>query len=379
MLEQSPPDTSGGRLSIQTLTRSRDGRDSGRFSGLTLVCLLWLATVSCGAGQADYRPSHCYFGRSNYVEYLAGDMPVVFSVPHGGEVSPAEIPNRNCAELSADCATISDANTEELALAVSEVFRSYFGHSPHIVICRLKRTKLDCNREIEEAAAGNPHAQQAWREYHGFIDSASSAVVARTGRGLYIDLHGQSHPLKRVELGYLLTAEQLTNTDAVLNQPAYAAKSSLRMLASQVPISFSELLRGSNSFGGLLSSRGYPCLPDPITRSPWGGASSKATAGDLALYFGGGYSTRRHSTVGQGGPIDGLQLEANLEGVRDTATNRAHFALALAQTLDCFFATHYRLDLKAGASPSASIAKPAELPSDAGVRSLQPPPPRKPL
>jgi hypothetical protein len=379
MLEQRPPNTSAGRLLIQTLTRSRDGRNSGRFSGLTLVCLLWLATVSCGAGQADYQPGHCYFGRSNYVEYIAGDMPVIFSVPHGGEVSPAEIPNRNCAGLSADCATISDANTEELALAVNEVFRSYFGHSPYIVICRLKRTKLDCNREIEEAAAGHPHAQQAWREYHGFIDSASSAVVARTGRGLYIDLHGQSHPLKRVELGYLLTAEQLTNTDAVLDQPAYAAQSSIRTLASQVPISFSELLRGSNSFGGLLLSKGYPSLPDPVMRSPWGGGSSKATAGDLALYFGGGYSTRRHSTVGQGGPIDSLQLEANLEGVRDTATNRTHFALALAQTLDCFFATQYRLDLKAGASLPASTAKPAELPNDAGVRPLQPPPPRKPL
>jgi hypothetical protein len=346
---------------------------------LALVCLLWLATVSCGAGQTDYQPGHCYFGRSNYVEYIAGDMPVIFSVPHGGEVSPAEIPNRNCAGLSVDCATISDANTEELALAVSEAFRSYFGHSPHVVICRLKRTKLDCNREIEEAAAGNPQAQQAWREYHGFIDSASSAVVARTGRGLYIDLHGQSHPLKRVELGYLLTAEQLTNTDAVLNQPAYAAQSSIRTLASQVPVSFSELLRGSNSFGGLLLSKGYPSLPDPVMRSPLGGVNSKTAAADLALYFGGGYSTRRHSTVGQGGPIDGLQLEANLEGVRDTATNRAHFALALAQTLDCFFATHYRLDLKAGASLPACTTKPTELRSDAGMRSFQPPSPRKPL
>ena len=352
--------------------RSCARRDFRWYNGLIFACLVWLAGVSSGRGQTNYQPGQTYFGRSNYIEYIAGDLPVIFSVPHGGSLTPREIPDRNCAGCSPDCATITDANTDELARAIQQVFRSYYdGHSPHVIICRLKRTKVDCNREIEEAAAGNAYAQQAWREFHDYINSASSAVVASAGRGLYIDLHGQSHPLKRVELGYLLTAEQLTNTDAVLNQPAYAAQSSIRTLASQVPIPFSQLLRGSNSFGGLLLAKGYPSLPDSVMGSPWSGPSSKASVGDLALYFGGGYNTRRHSSVGEGGSVDGLQMEVNLEGVRDTAANRTHFAFALAQTMDCFFVTHYRLNLRTGASLPASTAKPAELRTDSTLLPSQ--------
>src|ERR1039458_9361207 len=184
--------------------RSCARRDFRWYNGLIFACLVWLAGVSSGQGQTGYQPGQTYFGRSNYIEYIAGDLPVIFSVPHGGSLTPPEIPDRNCAGYSPDCATITDANTEELARAIQQVFRDYYyGHSPHVIICRLKRTKIDCNRELEEAAAGNAYAQQAWHEFHDYIGSASSAAVASAGRGLYIDLHGQSHPLKRVELGYL--------------------------------------------------------------------------------------------------------------------------------------------------------------------------------
>jgi hypothetical protein len=324
-----------------------------------LFGLAWLAAFAGGAAETNYQPDQHYYGRSNYVEYIAGDLPIIFSVPHGGELKPREIPDRTCKGRSADCATIGDAYTEELGLAVREAFRSYFGHSPHLVICHLRRTKLDCNREIDEAAEGNAHAQQAWREYHGYISSAISAVLASPGRGLYIDLHGQSHPLKRIELGYLLTPDQLTNSDAVLNQPAFTARSSFRTLAAAVPIPFSQLLRGSNSLGGLLLSKGYPSLPDPVMPNTRTRIGSGPSVGGLEDYFGGGYSTRSHSSAGEGGPMDAVQLEANLEGVRDTADHRAKFALALAQVMDRFFALHYRIDLKTGAPLSASA--PSEL------------------
>jgi len=310
------------------------------------VCALGLVALPGSAAEVAYAPGHCYFGRSNYIEYIAGDMPVIFSVPHGGELTPPEIPDRQPAARFPDYATISDAYTEELALALHQTFRDYFGHSPHVIICRLKRTKVDCNREIEEAAGTNALARQAWHEFHDYINSAARAVVAGTGRGLYIDLHGQSHPLKRVELGYLLSARLLTNSDAVLNQPGYASGSSLRVLAAEVRVPFSELLRGSNSLGGLLLAQGYPSLPDPAMPSPWGAANATVAPDEAALYFSGGYNTRRHSAAGQGGPIDGVQLEANLEGVRDTAVNRTNFSLALAATLDRFFAAHYRMNLK---------------------------------
>jgi asparagine synthase (glutamine-hydrolysing) len=54
-------------------------------------------------------------------------------------------------------------------------------------------------------------------------------------------------------------------------------------------------------------------------------------------YFSGGYSTERHSckTAGQ---VCGVQIEANLVGVRDTPANRAAFAGAIATVYAAFLA-----------------------------------------
>jgi len=325
------------------------------------VGLFWLTLAFwAGAASDNYQPGGVYYGRSNYIEYIAGDMPVIFSVPHGGTLTPAEIPDRRPGAISNDFATINDANTEELALDVSRAFQRYFGHSPHLIICRLKRTKIDCNREIGQGAAGNCHAQQAWKEFHDYINAASNSVVKQIGKGFYIDLHGQSHPIKRVELGYLLKSEQLTNTDEVLDQPAYAAQSSIRTLASQAPITFSQLLRGSNSIGGLLLANGYPAIPSPAMPNPWTERNPGGASRDPAEYFDGGYNTRRHGSVELGSLIDGLQMEVNYS-VRENAANRSRFAAALARTMDAFFAKYYAFDLRTGKTLSAGAPKPAEL------------------
>jgi hypothetical protein len=299
-----------------------------------LFLLVLVITLSRGLAQTAYEPGKSYFGRSNYVEYIAGDMPLIFSAPHGGALKPAEIPDRKNGEF------VSDANTEELARAVQQVFHNCFGHYPHVVICRLERRKVDCNRDLEEGAGADPGARQAWHDYQRFIETARNKVLASAGRGFYIDLHGQSNPIKRVELGYCLTDSQLTNADTVLNQPAYAGGSTLRALAQRTRLPFSELLRGTNSFGALLAAKGYPAVPSPAMPNP----------GPGNCYFDGGYNVRRHSSA-NGGAIDGLQMEVNYAGVRDSAINRTNFSLALSQVLDSFFRNHYRLDLRTGAAP----------------------------
>jgi len=208
-------------------------------------------------------------------------------------------------------------------------------------------------------------AEQAWKEFHGFINAASNSVIKSTGRGFYVDLHGQSHPIKRVELGYLLKPWQLTNSDAVLDQPAYAAQSSIRTLAAQVPIPFSQLLRGSNSLGALLLSNGYPAVPSPAMPSPWANRNPDPTSGAPSDYFDGGFNTRMHGSIRQGGGIDGVQMEVNLAGLRDTAANRSKFAAALAQAMDVFFARNFVIDLRSSRSLSAGVSKQVELHSDA--------------
>ena len=293
-------------------------------------------TLYSAAGQSVYEPGKSYFGRSNYVEYIAGDMPIIVSAPHGGTLSPPDIPDRKKGEF------IADARVEELARAVQQVFHRYFGHSPHVIICRLDRRKVDCNRDIEEGAGEDPVARRAWTEYQEFIEIARSAVLASTRKGFYIDLHGQSHAIKRVELGYCVTDNQLTNADGVLNEPAFAKRSTIRALARQTGAPFSELLRGTNSIGGLLAAKGYPAVPSPAMPSP-GAADS---------YFDGGYNVRRHGSA-RGDAIDGLQMEVNYAGVRDSAVNQTNFSLALAQVLDAYFTHYYKLDLRTGAACGA--------------------------
>lgn len=315
------------------LVKSCARRDSRRSNGLTFACLVWFAAISSGLGQTDYQPGQSYFGRSNYVEYIAGDMPLIISAPHGGALKPRQIPDRKQGEFT------SDAYTEELARTVRQVLHHCFGHYPHIIICRLERRKVDCNREIEEGAGDQPGARQAWNDYQRFIEIARSNVLASTGKGFYIDLHGQSHAIKRVELGYCLTHSQLTNVDRVLNGPAYANRSTIRSLAQRTGLPLAELLRGTNSFGALLAAQGYPAVPSPTMPDPGRGNS----------YFDGGYNARRHGSA-NGGAIDGLQMELNLAGVRDTAINRTNFSLALAQVFDAYFTGYYGLDLKTGAA-----------------------------
>lgn len=105
-----------------------------------------------------------------------------------------------------------------------------------MIISDLKRSKLDPNRDIQEAAQGDPKAEEAWREYHGFIDEAK----AKEGLGLVIDLHGQSHRKNSTELGYLLTTAQLNEGDFD------SEKSSVKQLARRLGKSGKDVMAGES-------------------------------------------------------------------------------------------------------------------------------------
>ena len=273
-----------------------------------------------------YVPGTSYFGDNDYVEYIAGNMPLIFTAPHGGALTPATIPTRTAGACGGEATTVSDANTEDLARVIRTEFFNRFGKYPHIVINRLHRNRLDANREIGEAACGNAQAQEAWRDYHEFIETAKTKVTADHQRGWYTDLHGHGHAIARLELGYDLSATTLRLTNAELDaSSAYETASSIRVFSQNSTLSFSALLRGSTSLGTLLTDAGYPSVP-----------SAQDPAADVGEeYFSGGYSTERHSCKTTGS-VCGVQIEANLAGVRDTPANRASFAAAIATVYVAF-------------------------------------------
>jgi N-formylglutamate amidohydrolase len=319
------------------------------------ICLLVLALGCTVTAADDYQPGQSYFGRKRYVEYLAGDLPVIISTPHGGREQPDEIPDRSEGTFA------FDTNTQELARAVVDELHARTGHWPHLIACRIHRRKVDCNREIVEAAAGNPLAEQTWHEFQGYIDAAQQAVVRDHGRGLYIDLHGHGHAEQRLELGYLHTAEQLVLDDAVLNASPYPSDSSLRAIAALGRVSYAELIRGPRSFGALMEQHGFLCSPSPSNPHP------------KAPFFRGGYNTARHGR--DAAPLAGLQIETNSRGVRDTAANRVKFAKALASTLETFLQMHIGVSLmppRPVVVPAVAVSSPAAAPSHPQVESYPP-------
>jgi len=290
------------------------------------------AAVEFTAKVAALEAGKSYFGRNKYVEYIPGELPIILSSPHDGRLLPDEIPDRT------QGVTARDLNVHDVTLRTAAALQELTGKRPHVVLMHLRRRKLDANREIDEAAQGNRHAERAWHEYHGWIETARAIVSTTHGRGFYIDMHGHGHQEQRLELGYLLRGSELAVSDAELNDPGLVDKSSVKLLASQTEGGLAALLRGEKSFGEMMVRRGYRAVPSKSEPHPAG-----------KPYFTGGYSTVRHGSR-HGGVIDGLQIEHNNKGVRDSAESRRAYARVLAETILEYMETHMGLQLRKPAS-----------------------------
>ena len=67
-----------------------------RWQWVGVWLLLLLGSLAAASAFAQtYLPGVSYFGRSNYIEYIAGDLPIIISAPHGGALIPAEMPDRD--------------------------------------------------------------------------------------------------------------------------------------------------------------------------------------------------------------------------------------------------------------------------------------------
>jgi hypothetical protein len=275
-----------------------------------------------------YLPGETYFGNNDYIEYKAGNLPIVISAPHGGILEPVDIPNRNCA----GCTYVRDANTEDLLRKMYDAIFEEFGCYPHVIINRLHRRKLDANRAIGEAADGNAIGEQAWNDFQNFIELAKDTIESNFGKGLYLDLHGHGHNNQRLELGYRILKSELQLPDTELDDMIYVDYASIKNLVNGNlnSLTLSGLLRGEDSFGQLYENENFYAVPSQNDPYPF---NSEA-------YFSGGYNTERHGSR-LGGTIDGIQIECNMDGVRDTENNREEFAMTTAQVLKSYLEKHY--------------------------------------
>ena len=307
-----------------------------------LWCIATLSLAACSASSptivlppsSPYTAGQSYFGRNQYIEYSAGNAPIILSAPHGGDLQPAEIPDRAPVPCDGEVVTGTDLNTRETVRTIQQRYHARFGSYPHVIINHLHRRKLDANRDKPGGACGDAEADTAWTEYQRFIDIAKAEVLQAHGKGFFIDMHGHGHTIQRLELGYSLTSAQLDLSDDALNaNVALEDTSTIQTISESVAMSFAALMRGPTSLGTLLSEQGFRAIPSVNDPRP---------SGDP--YFSGGYNTQRHGCGAEatllggtsGGNICAVQIEANLAGVRDTDASRTRFADALVSALEVF-------------------------------------------
>ena len=309
-----------------------------------LCALAWLGGSVLAA--QTLQPGQTSFGSRQYTEYRAGELPIIITAPHGGALTPTSIPDRALI-AGQDVVTTNDANTVDLARRIADTIVERTGRHPHLVICNLARIKLDANRELAVAAQGNADAAAAWNDYHGFIRTAQNAAQLAHGFSFLVDQHGHGHAIPRLELGYNLGSNTLALSDTELARPAYQWNSYFRTLPLFRPDeALPAQLRGPRSLGEFFSARNFPATPSPRDPAP----------GDPA-FFNGGYTTDAHTCITDNGPGYGVQIEANLPGVRDTAANRQTFAIAVAEAVGQFLFDHY--GFVAGTAPVFRLAPPA--------------------
>lgn len=264
---------------------------------------------------------------SDHVEFQIGALPIILTASHGGRETPKEIPDRKEGKVKID------QNTQELSREIDAELRRRTGLAPHMIINLLHRSKLDPNRDLAEAAQGDPRAEKTWRRFHGSVDAAKAKATAEHGFAFLIDVHGHGHAIKRLELGYALNRAEINLPDAELDAGDAGRRSTLGHMHKRCGKGISELIRGPESLGARFEQAGYPVVPSPGDPRPM-----------EHPYYAGSYIVRHHASVKFPG-VDGFQLECHFEGVRDTAENRARLARTLVDALTIFLKEHYNYTL----------------------------------
>ena len=282
--------------------------------------------------DGPYNYGQTYQGRNGYTSYYPGNIPLILSIPHGGDITPSEISNRTYG------VTVTDSNTVELGIAIRNYFYANYNIRPYVIINNLKRTKLDANRDRVEAAQGNIYAERAFDEFHFYIENAREDIISKFGTGVLFDIHG--HGINpdgfndlRTWIGYLLTSDELDNSNDYIDQNISINDVSIYSLLNSSGQSLSDLLSGPSSLGALFEENNYSALPSPESRSPEG-----------MRYFSGGYNTFRYGT-NRNFNFSSIQLEFPFQGLRDTQQSRNLFAATFVELVQEYYLIHLNIDL----------------------------------
>lgn len=271
------------------------------------------------------------------IVYIAGNIPVVISVPHGGYYDPdnAIIPERDCTLNNCN----RDTNSQEIARELENQIKAKTGGYAHIIYNKLDRSKLDANREAETAynQSNNARGAAAWDDFQFFIDLAKSKATANFGKCLYIDLHGQRQT-SSIIIGYHMTAGELDGSTIDADARSSSSFNILYEDYLNKSVGFDDLIRGENSFGSTLYSyySSYKVLPSQEYPNP-----------SIDPYYIGGdgsYNLNRHCVnLAFTTLVSGMQWELHGDNLGSAAA-RPQFCLSVANALNDFLIRYHYMD-----------------------------------
>ena len=262
---------------------------------------------------------------NHHIKYYDGNLPIILSAPHGGDEKPSYMKTRTKGVFDKDDFTL------ELTEEIVKEFYNQTKKTPYAVIATISREKVDINREPNEAYE-EENASIPYNQFHFLINSSRKQIEKVFGKGIYIDIHGQSHPKGYLEFGYLLDNDILKLHESNLRE--YQNKSSISTLSNFSKESFLDQLRGPHSLGSLMTNQGYDSIP-----------SVKLPYASDGNYFEGAYDTIRYGSLDKGN-INGIQIEFPYLGCRDTKESREACAKAFVEAILKFIEIHLNLNLK---------------------------------
>lgn len=200
-------------------------------------------------GKSYYRNEYPGVGPEQYdIEYIAGNLPIIISVPHGGYFFPDGMAYNWGFQGP-------DFETMQMALQLYLKIYKATGGYPHMIINRVSKYLLNMNRHHADLTcmytnAIDSRSKLAWDDYHYFIDEAKRLSIEQNGFGFFVDFHGQSDDAKSM-LGYGVFKSEMDNkTEAELD--ALIGTSSLQDISNRSAVPFSGLLTGEFGFGQIL-------------------------------------------------------------------------------------------------------------------------------
>jgi len=327
-----------------------------------------------------YKSGDTIYGYKKYVFIVVGDRdaPLMLGVPHDGVLEGTPV-------IPETGDTGRDLNTNPFATAIARLFKQETGYRPWIMVNLIGRKRVDPNTYPSEVNARytNEDARKTWLSYHELL-AAGRAVMAESLKnkagGLFIDVHGHAHKyqaghevaytsattghavmssfIDQTEVGYALSSYALEQNDAYLN--ALADSSSIYAISKGHPaVPFSALIRGTDSFGGLLQSQAVNALPGSLLQkldrdAAFFGMLPSGSAGRRP-YFTGGYLTRKYGTVQKGSTtgyndnISSIQIETPGITVRNNpgiiAVSAPRFKKAIVNYLNKWFGYNFSNNL----------------------------------